>query len=884
MKHHDEELLNNAIQALKAEEPSREAMAASAERVVARLGAVAQADAADAIRSCDDVRHLFAAYRTGSLPGARALLVEAHLRDCGDCLRSFRSQPGHTAVDWSVPRIGPQIVSSSASRPARFSILRPRTLAWSLAGSFALLTSAAFLYKAYWEVPPGVRAEVQSIDGSAYLISGAGGRQLGPGSTLSEGESLRTGGGSRAVLRLTDGSTVEVNERTMLGVAARGRNMTVSLDGGDVIVQAAKRNSGHLYVKTPDCRVAVTGTVFSVDAGIKGSRVAVLQGVVNVDHSGVDSRLEAGEQLATSGNLAPEPLEDEVAWSQDRAKYLGLVAQFATLRHRVEQIPFPGPRYSSDLLDRVPSGTLLYISIPNLGDFLSQANAIFHDQLAQSPELQAWWNRGHGNNTEELDAMVGKLHEVSRYLGDEVVIVGLPRAEHPDFAVMADVNRNGLDDFLRQQFPASSANGGLTVLDEQALKTAQDSPKNQHGAYALLREHEAVFSGSVATLRELNAQLDAGASGFANEEFGKQIAAAYTRGAGIILAADLHQMIGEHTAQMHNGRPRATAMENSGLESVQYLIAEHREINGTPQNHLNLQFSGERQRVASWLAGPAPIQSLDFVSPNAAFAVAALSKDPKAIADDMIAMAADDHSGLEDSDNETGKQFEEIVRNQLAPNLGGDFLVSLDGPVLPTPAWKAVIEVHDADRVQQAFEQLVKFFNDQPHGKDFHEMAIESSQSGSQRFYAIRDQASDTDRLFYTFADGFMIAAPSRALLIETLRTHASGNTLARSASFKALLPKDDSENCSAVAYQNLSPVLSPLLSQLSGESAATLRKLASDSKPTAACAWGEENRIEAATDSQLFGFDFLTLGALLDAKKGAVDSRNNSATPRVTE
>ena len=37
-----------------------------------------------------------------------------------------------------------------------------------------------------------------------------------------------------------------------------------------------KRTSGHLYVKTPDCRVAVTGTVFSVDSGMKGSRVAVL--------------------------------------------------------------------------------------------------------------------------------------------------------------------------------------------------------------------------------------------------------------------------------------------------------------------------------------------------------------------------------------------------------------------------------------------------------------------------------------------------------------------------------------------------------------------------------------------------------------------------------
>ena len=88
-----------------------------------------------------------------------------------------------------------------------------------------------------------------------------------------------------------------------------------------------------------------------------------------------------------------------------------------------------------------------------------------------------------------------------------------------------------------------------------------------------------------------------------------------------------------------------------------------------------------------------------------------------------------------------------------------------------------------------------------------------------------------------------------------------------RSPSFRALLPKDENENYSAVAYQNLSPVLTPLLSQFSGESADAIRKLAADSRPTAICAWGKDNRIEVASDSRLFGFDFLTLGALLDSR-----------------
>jgi hypothetical protein len=136
----------------------------------------------------------------------------------------------------------------------------------------------------------------------------------------------------------------------------------------------------------------------------------------------------------------------------------------------------------------------------------------------------------------------------------------------------------------------------------------------------------------------------------------------------------------------------------------------------------------------------------------------------------------------------------------------------------------------------------------------------------AQRFFAVRDVTSGATVAQYTFADGFMIVAPTRALLIEALHTHASGNSLSRSAAFKALLPKDDNENYSAIAYQNLGPVLTPLLSQLSGGSADAIRKLAADAKPTAICAWGRDSRIEAASDSRLFGFDFLTLGTLLNS------------------
>jgi hypothetical protein len=865
MRQDGERLLTAAVEALKPE-PNSEHIGNAAKRVAGRLGLDLAADrmsdtTVDAIENCGDVRRLMDSYRAGTLSSARAMLVEAHMRDCRDCHSQYRSGTATAGVDWSAPKA------------ARGFVWPARTIGWALVPSLALLVCALFIYKAYWQVPPGVRAEVQSIDGSAYRISETGDRQLSPGDELREGEHLRTAGGAHAVLRLTDGSTVELNERSVLGLGARGHNITISLDDGAAIVQAAKRTSGHLYVKTPDCRVAVTGTVFSVNSGIKGSRVAVLQGTVQVAHLGIDSMLQAGDQIATSDNLSLAPFEDQIAWSHDRDKYLPLVAAFATLEHRIGQIPFPQPRYSSDLLARVPADTLLYVSIPNLGDFLSEANTIFHDQLKQSPELEQWWDRGQGHNTEELDLMVNKLHDLSQYLGDEIVVVGMKQNDNPGFAMVADVQKSGLADLLKTEFSSSNMTGGLNVLDEKSLAAAPDSGKIQPGGYALIRQHEAVFSNSVKTLKQVNAQLNAGASGFAAGDFGQQITAAYGRGAGIILAADLHQMLGQKTQLVHAHHNTAVTIENSGMEDVRYLIAEHRETNGAPENHLNLQFSGTRQRVASWLAAPAPMGSLEFVTPNATLALAVLSKDPKDIADDIIAMAGAENKGLSEAET----QLQISVRDDIAANLGGDFLVSLDGPALPTPSWKAVIEVHDSQRLEQTLERLTQTIRSQVHGSNAHVISIESSEVGAQHFYSVNDVTSGTTVAQYTYSEGFMILAPTRALLMEALRTKASGDSLAHSAAFRALLPKDENENYSAIAYQNLSPVLTPLLSQLSGKSADAIRQLAADSKPTAICAWGRDSRIEAASDSRLFGFDFLTLGALLD-------SRNKFANQSVVE
>jgi hypothetical protein len=170
-------LLRVAVQALQADEPEAEQVAASARRVADRLGIDAVNESrVDAIASCDDVQHLFGSYRAGTLSHARSLLIEAHIRDCSACRRGFRGGSSAAVLDWSAPK-------------ARRGIAwHPWTFGWALGFRFRTSGGILFCLQGLLAGAAGVRAEVQSIDGSAYRISDTGDRQLSPGETLGEGE------------------------------------------------------------------------------------------------------------------------------------------------------------------------------------------------------------------------------------------------------------------------------------------------------------------------------------------------------------------------------------------------------------------------------------------------------------------------------------------------------------------------------------------------------------------------------------------------------------------------------------------------------------------------------------------------------------------------
>jgi hypothetical protein len=852
MKHQEKtpkELLEEAVVALRTHKPEAEAMEAAGERVWQRLnqaqaeGAGAEAGAMTAIGGCQDVRRLLPQYRAGQLSPARALLMEAHLHECVECRQESESRGLATAT-----------LKPWRQELPRFTNDRFR---WAMAAAAIIVVAIGtyFVQDRFFASPRGLRARVESLNGSLFRVGFSGEQPLKAGDELQEGESVRSGAGSRAMLRLRDGSSVELNERAQLAVSMHRDDTTVQLDRGNIIIQAAKRQTGHLYVAAKDCRVAVTGTVFSVHSGIKGSRVSVIAGEVRVTENGALKILHPGDQLSTNVAVGAVPVEKEIAWSQNADQHLALLAEFAHFSNKLATIQMPGLRYQSQLLPLLPANTVLYAAIPNLGDAAQQANQLFDQELQESAVLRQWWQQvqahKHGPDLKEI---LTEVHSLGSYLGDEIVF-SVSLGDNRGYPlVVAQVQKPGLKDFIAQEY-ANRPN--FLVVDEQGLKALAAQSSSPKELLILVRPDFVVASGDVGTLQQFDNSLNQGSGGFAGTDFGARMASAYQNGAGLLFGANLQEMAAHHQARTVK---QQEMFAGTGLADVQYLVVERKESAGQVQNHADLTFNGSRHGLASWLAAPAPIGGLDYVSKDAAAVAAFVAKSPAKMMDDVLALAYAHNANAQAELAQGESELQIKFHQDLVDTLGGEITFALDGPILPTPSWKIVAEVYDPGRLQTTIRQLVADVNQHVQSGKYG-AALDQDTANGLTYYTLRslDPAKPLE-IHYTFTDGFIILGPSRALLMQALSIHQSGNSLARSTTFRGMLPQDEHADVSAVVYQNIASVVGPVMQQLTPSQLQSLQQLAAETKPSVVCAYGEDNAIRVASNSRFFGLDLNTL------------------------
>jgi FecR-like protein/putative zinc finger protein len=826
--------------------------------------ATSAAPAAQPSPGCADFGHLVPAYLDGGLAPARALLFEDHAGDCLPCRRALHAArqdragraavPLHEVVEDGPRRAIRPAAAAAAASPAAQATDRDRTgrslprsrsrrtfpwarrfpggSPWLAAAALLLVGLGLALFRTLGMGAAGGHrmARVETVDGRLYRIAGASSVAVAAGDAVREGEQVRTAKDSRAVLRMNDGSQIEMAERAGLSLAAGRGGNTIELERGRIIVQAARQRPRHLYVATDDCLVSVTGTIFAVNHGTKGSRVSVVEGEVHVSRQASAASdtpglivLHPGDQATTSPNVAAVPVRQEVAWSRDASRYDALLAELGAAGRAIDaQVARPALRTSSRLLDLVPAGSLVYLALPNLSANLAQTQQLLEQRLAESPVLQQWWSATLGSpaNEQLFHDLVQQVGDVGQDLGDEVVIAagsaagaaGSGACSGPPVLLAEAIREEPLRATLRQEVTAVNRRAGktaLVLLDQLPdAGPAGGSPAPQASGPLLVWVGQGllVASPSASQIVAVAANLRPGAANpFTGSSFHARLAQAYADGAGWLFGADLKQLVAGHRAAAPSRMTDAI-----GLFDLEHFVLEHHDgAAPTPtaaaaaaETRAALTFSQQRRGIASWLAAPAPMGSLGFFSADANLVAAFVVKSPVDLLDELLSLSPDLAAEL--AKTEAAHGFN--LRDDFAAPLGGEIALGLDGPLLPSPSWQLVAEVYDPVRLQQTFARTVQQVNAEQLAAGKPGVALQQEQDGDRTYYAIVSSGPPLE-VHYLFADGYLVAAPTRAQLDRALAQRAAGTTLAASPRLRGLLGRDGQVNVSALFYQNLASI-----------------------------------------------------------------------------
>jgi len=856
---HPKDALEAAIEAMRNTQPDRMDMENRSARVWASIGEeLTPQGAADPsagyaieqIRNCNDYRSLIPDYIAGRLSPARTTLFKDHTHECVACRNALNEARG------MMPK----------ARVIRAEHRFNRTTA-VLAVAAALIIGVVLQQAGYLNfLLPGVKvnAMARTIDGKLYRVTGLDMNPVVAGEALKAGEAVRTAANSRAVIELADGTRIEMRERSQLALVGAYDGVRVNLNRGSVIVEAAKQRDGHLYVATEDATVSVVGTIFAVSAGVKGSRVSVIEGEVRVTQTAsAEQALLPGQQMTTTPSLQRVSIEQEISWSRNLDAHLALLRALADVNAFLrDRIAGPQLRFQSSLLPLVPADTVVYAAFPNITTELGQAYDLFRQKIDQNPQLKAWWSRENrrreGSTEPTLEELIAHARRLGSYLGEEIAVaVTNDRSGPDDFVVLANVsNSSGVLSEINAVAAHASGNDRFRIVTDPAQLASWTG--RERGPVAYLGGNTLVLADSGQAIYNVIVAQQAGRTNFSSQPFYASINQAYSKGAGTLFAVDL--------ASLFEGEQNSFEGRALSLSSIDRLVVEQKHEAGKTMTSAQLNFNGDRKGPAAWLAPAAPMGALEFVSPQAYGLASAVTKDASVIFDELLGLIAGsgrDQQELTNLQNAIGVD----IRRDLVEPLGGEILFAMDGPFLPTPSWKVIVEVYDSARLQNTIERLVTQVNTHA-GAGSAIVSLSSEAVNSQVYYRLKASVGFAPEIHYTYALGYLIAGPSRALVSQALQYQQSRSSIMNAAKFRSLMPNDGMDHCSAILYQNLTETASSIANQvpaiggITPDQLKTLRETIELTPATLVCVSGEPDRIVMGYQGDL-AFNVLMLGGL---------------------
>jgi type II secretory pathway pseudopilin PulG len=532
-----------------------------------------------------------------------------------------------------------------------------------------------------------------------------------------------------------------------------------------------------------------------------------------------------------------------VPWAQYLKDNPALLAEFGQLVEKLRHdIQLPPERSRSRLLPLLPESTIVYAAFPNYGDASHQALTIFEQEVKDSLALRTWWQHGEmATNGPKLEDSLEKIYQFSQYLGDEIVVAGANEGrKDPGLLILAEVRKPGLENLLRQlaKEAADESKESIRILSVQDLAAAKDTGTAQ-GLVILVRPDLVVGALDVATLRSFNAQVDRNVREFATTAFGQRLAQVYDGGITATAGFDFQKILGQLPAGNDQNK---VMLQRSGFADAKYLIWQHKSGTGQAASQTELSFTGPRHGVASWLAAPGPMGSLDFVSPKAVLAGAVLLKDPALIFEDIKGLATASNPNALASLAQMEQLMRLSLKDDLLGHLGGEITLEVDSFKQPTPVWKAILRVNDPDRLQATFATLLALA---------HVTAPQSEDGGvTYRSLRIPSTQQKTIEISYAFDDGYLIIASSHEAVAEAIRLHKTGESLAKSRKFLASLPAGPSSEVSALLYEDPMAMAAISLQQALPGLAESFSQKTAEPEPTMIFGYGEESAIRETSRS----------------------------------
>ena len=809
-----EDRLDRALQEIKQEGVDAPTLEAARARVWEKV-----TDAAGA--TCVEFRPDFRAYLSGELAGSRRVLMEDHLSRCRACRASLAAMTGEGRV-------------IAMPQRSRFS---SRMIRWGgLAAAAALVLAVAYVGRDAIDAmlaPGGPRATVVSADGALYRLSQGA---LAAGASIGEKESVRTGPGGRAVLRLADGSTVDVNERTELFVTAAWSGQAIHLQRGDVIVRAAKQRRGHLRVLTRDSIASVKGTVFAVSAGLGGSVVSVVEGSVAVNQPGTEVLLSPGEQAASNPALATS-VEEAVAWSPSAEEYLEILGSLVKIERQLADHLPRDLRTSSALLSYLPAGAVVYGAVPNLGGTIAQALGLAEQQASENPAFGALWNSETGLRLKQI---VDRVQSVSSLLGDEIAFcANAPGPGEAAPIVMARVQSG------RRAELASALEGLFAGTGEAPL------------AYSL-SDDLMVVSNSPSNLAWAVSHLGQGAS----SPFAAAIGERYRRGVGWLVGIDAAPVIAK--AEGDDAPP----IEFAAMIGLKYLFLEQRAPAGADENEVTLMFEGARMGMASWLADAGSGGAAEYLPADALFAGYASTREPWQLFQELTALMKKRDESF-DADmaraNETlGAGFIE----NLTAAMGTESAFALNGFSVNGPAWMMAALVNNPSVIDSSLQKLVETFNAELPPDERDKRIVFGRETADGKVWTTMKSASFPFGVTWTYDGGYMVAASDRASAERAIATRNGGSQLVWSPAFLGQLPASAGMHPAAFAWLNPKGALA-IVSALAPNPALT--KLLAGRDPVLVVFDGTAEQIHSASRTRLSGLmmDVMLLQSVSRTREG---------------